>query len=698
MKFTVGWLKEYYDFDDINLSDRLISRGLEIDEQTSPINLNKFKLVKITKIDKHPNADKLNICLVSTYNNKTYEIVCGAENLYVGMVALLATVGAKIPKTKLILEKAVIRDVESCGMLCSAEEMCLGESDGILDLHVDLDSKLDDLFNDGEIIDIEVTANRKDVLNIFGLSREISAGFRNNQNRVIKKYDFTEKQCNNKQNSGIMFANVSGFKTTYTPLFMTNRLASVGIKVSVNLLDNIINYVNHAFGYNIYISDKTEEAILVNEKLGHENKVEIESDKYGFNVCVSALHNTVTSKYSDASNLELAMSDLLSLLESYGCKVEYCHKYFTKQNKKEVTLEFAEAIDISGYNYTSEKIKEALVNLDFKVIEFNDKLIKVEVPSWRVDDIQDSCCLIEEVMRYHGINNITTTPLNPREANFTFSKDLYYKNFWIQKGLYEVFNNSFMDSKDAQDFSNCISINNPMTSKQAFLRNSLIPGLLNLASKYLRYNWQCDGIFEIGNIFENGMQKYNLGCIWINKLNDWTKEQKTFFSCKKDVEDFLTLNQISYDSQININNGCAWMLGKEKICSLNEIEHHIAKKFKIKEKVFICEMSLNIKQKSDKVSKIISTHNVIHKDLSFKVPANFDLSKITEHIISKKFDKTITVKVFDIHPDLSLSKEKSVGIRLIWEQLDKTQTAEELDDKCKELIHIVEEIGCKYAR
>ena len=104
--------------------------------------MSEFKIAKILKTEKHPNADKLKLCDVSIGGPSIVKVVCGADNARDGLITVYAPPGAVIPKSKIKLKIAKIRGVESRGMLCSENELNLsGESAGIIELK-DKNSKI----------------------------------------------------------------------------------------------------------------------------------------------------------------------------------------------------------------------------------------------------------------------------------------------------------------------------------------------------------------------------------------------------------------------------------------------------------------------------------------------------------------------------------------------------------------------------
>ena len=138
MIITISWLKEHLQtkVKEEKIIEQLTNIGLEVESVKENLGeLSNFKIAKILKTEKHPNADKLKVCDVTLGNNEIIRVVCGAPNAREGLLTVYAPPGAVIPKTKFELKIAKIRGVESKGMLCSESELSLSnESDGIIEL------------------------------------------------------------------------------------------------------------------------------------------------------------------------------------------------------------------------------------------------------------------------------------------------------------------------------------------------------------------------------------------------------------------------------------------------------------------------------------------------------------------------------------------------------------------------------------
>ena len=181
MIITFPWLKEHLKTkaNENEIIEKLTNIGLEVEGvKENSGELGVFKIAKIIKAEKHPNADKLKVCDVSIGGKEILKVVCGASNARDGLITIYAPPGAVIPKTNFQLKIAKIRGVESRGMLCSESELNLSEeSEGIIELNVKeqaigksyFKSKLE------KAIDIGITPNRPDCLGIRGIARDLSS-------------------------------------------------------------------------------------------------------------------------------------------------------------------------------------------------------------------------------------------------------------------------------------------------------------------------------------------------------------------------------------------------------------------------------------------------------------------------------------------------------------------------------------------
>ena len=180
MKFSENWLRAYVnpDLDSDRLAHALTMAGLEVEalESVAPP-FDKVVVGEVLSLEKHPDADRLNVCRVNIGAGEPLQIVCGAANVHAGAKVPCALVGAQLPK--MAIKQAKVRGVESSGMLCSESELGLAdESSGLLLLPSDAtvgQSIRDYLGLDDKLYTLKLTPNRSDCLSVTGVAREVAA-------------------------------------------------------------------------------------------------------------------------------------------------------------------------------------------------------------------------------------------------------------------------------------------------------------------------------------------------------------------------------------------------------------------------------------------------------------------------------------------------------------------------------------------
>jgi len=180
VKITYSWLNEFtrLTVEPAELAQRLTLQGLEV-ESLTPVAPPFAGVVvgEVLECRRHPDADKLSLCRVTTDGTDRLAIVCGAPNVRAGLKVAVARVAARLPG--LTIQAARIRGVESEGMLCSARELGLGEEhDGILELAASLPLNLDvrqALDLDDTVLEVNATPNRGDCMSVFGIARDYAA-------------------------------------------------------------------------------------------------------------------------------------------------------------------------------------------------------------------------------------------------------------------------------------------------------------------------------------------------------------------------------------------------------------------------------------------------------------------------------------------------------------------------------------------
>src|ERR687890_1154443 len=182
MKFTLSWLKEHLDTEAKldAIVDKLTMIGLEVERVEDKAKaLVPFTVASVVSAEKHPNADKLRVCMVDTGSGAPVQVVCGAPNARAGMKSVFSPPGTFIPGKNITLGVGTIRGVESRGMLVSEMELQLSDDhEGIIDLPDDAAvgqpyaayAGLDD-----PVIEINLTPNRPDCASVHGIARDLAA-------------------------------------------------------------------------------------------------------------------------------------------------------------------------------------------------------------------------------------------------------------------------------------------------------------------------------------------------------------------------------------------------------------------------------------------------------------------------------------------------------------------------------------------
>jgi phenylalanyl-tRNA synthetase beta chain len=187
MKVPVSWLRDYVRFDVPlrELADRLAVTSCEVERIAHrgvpdvDGNLGLFRVGRVVEAGKHPNADRLQLCRVDVGEGEARQIVCGAWNFGAGATVAVALPGALLPGAEQPLGEAKLRGELSRGMILSERELELGQDhSGILVLdepHEPGTPLADVLPLVEDVLEVEVTGNRPDLLSIYGLAREVAA-------------------------------------------------------------------------------------------------------------------------------------------------------------------------------------------------------------------------------------------------------------------------------------------------------------------------------------------------------------------------------------------------------------------------------------------------------------------------------------------------------------------------------------------
>ncbi len=296
MIITISWLKEHLQTkaNESKIIDQLTNIGLEVENvKENSGELSDFKVAKILKVEKHPNADKLKVCDVSLGDNRIIKVVCGASNARDGLVTIYAPPGATIPSTKFKLKIAKIRGVESRGMLCSENELNLSdESAGIIELKNKekeigksyFKTKLEN------VLDIAITPNRADCLGVRGIARDLSSSglgsllkLKKKKFRQILKQPIKVSIYKEKNQGCLSFGScyIKNITNKESPEWLKNKILALGLK-PISAVVDITNYVMFDLNrpLHAYDADKIDKEIIVRNSLEGEEFEGLDNEKY----------------------------------------------------------------------------------------------------------------------------------------------------------------------------------------------------------------------------------------------------------------------------------------------------------------------------------------------------------------------------------------------------------------------------------
>ena len=296
MIISIDWLKDFIDIEETpeELSNMLSSLGLEAESDNQFGDIKDVVIGKVISVSDHPNADRLNVCMVSD-GQKEFQVVCGAPNVAEGQIIAYAKVGSTLPGG-FNLEQIKLRGVESNGMICSARELNISdEHDGILVLPESCilgANFVDEYANKFLKIELDITPNRPDAFSHYGVARDISVF----KKRTLKPLTFEVKNTNNASTFNISISDqkdcpryigaiVNNVKVGPSPTWIQDRLIAAGQRPINNLVD-ISNYVLMEMGQPTHIFDwdkVSSDEILVRRANKNESITTLDQDSYKLN-------------------------------------------------------------------------------------------------------------------------------------------------------------------------------------------------------------------------------------------------------------------------------------------------------------------------------------------------------------------------------------------------------------------------------
>lgn len=526
-------------------------------------NLGLFRVARVLEAGKHPNADRLQLCQVDVGEGGPRQIVCGAWNFGVGDTVAVALPGALLPGADAPLGEAKLRGETSRGMILSERELELGQdASGIMLLPGDLEPGL--LLADAvpladEVLEVTATMNRPDLLSIYGLAREVAA-LLGGELRPLPGADVErdgeepvdiriEDQEGCPRYVGRLFHDVT---VGPSPLWLRARLQAAGMRSISNVVD-VTNYVMLALGSPLHAFDHAKLAggrIVVRRAHAGEELRTLDGELRRLDptdlmiadgehaIALAGIMGGLDSEVTDETTsvlLEAANFEPIGILKSserLGLRTEGSNRW-----EKGVDPHLAAPAAV----YASELLaatagarlvgdKEVVATLPHRPVvrlrpERSDAVIGLEtppdeqrailegfgfevgddwqvtVPTWRARDVTREIDVVEEVARAILERVPHTMPLR-RHVQGRLTKEQRLRRLvedvLVGIGLSEAYTWSLEDSDPRAD---AIRLPDPMTSEQAILRTTLLPGLLDAAQTSLDAGADRVALFELARVY-----------------------------------------------------------------------------------------------------------------------------------------------------------------------------------------------------
>ncbi len=476
MKFTLAWLKEHLDTDEplAVIVDRLTMIGLEVERvEDKAAALKPFVIASVISAEKHPNADRLRVCMVDTGDGKPIQVVCGAPNARAGMKGVFSAPGAFIPGKNITLQVGTIRGVESRGMLMSEAELQLSDNhDGIIDLPADapVGKSYADYAALGEpVIEINLTPNRPDCTGVNGIARDLGAAsigaFKDRAPKPVKgtfpcpvKVSIeAEPLC-----PAFGLRLIKGVKNGPSPDWLQQRLTAIGLR-PINALVDITNFITFDRGRPLHVFDaaKVRGNLTVRRAKNGETLLALDGKTYTLDaaMCVIADEKGVESLSGIMGGeetgcdetttdvlIESALWDPLNVAQTgrkLGINSDARYRFergvdpafmlpgleLATQMVMELCGGTPSEIVVAGDPSAKETVVDfpltelpRLTGLKLPVNEVRrilEKLgffavgqnekVKVAVPSWR-PDVHGKADIVEEIVRIAGVDRVPSTP------------------------------------------------------------------------------------------------------------------------------------------------------------------------------------------------------------------------------------------------------------------------------------------------
>ncbi|WQR77102.1 phenylalanine--tRNA ligase subunit beta [Helicobacter pylori] len=755
MKLSVNDLNVFVNTpkDIAKLCEDLSRLGLEVESCVSCVAPKNVVVGKVLEKAPHKNAEKLSVCQVDV-GKEVLQIVCGAKNVAPNQFVPVALNGALIGSTT--IAKTELRGVESHGMICSSSELGFPKiNDGILELdesvgELVLGKELNEYapFNT-HVLEISLTPNRGDCLSVLGVAREISA-FYHTPLKPIKALNFTPKSDLITLSAGENIESYLAYYLIYnhslkTPLNVKLSLAHNNA-LSENDLKNFIEFSTHFSGVimNAYSLNKTPmdlsvkndennlESVYINHQkrstiaIKHQVQKDLSecllleasyTDPISLSLKLHALKDKTLQKdnaliYRSARGSNPNLSDGLNFLSAH-LKATILESKQTKHSLKDYALKFQleDITEILGLAVEKEKIQSILKNLGFKVSvkepNSNPPILEVIVPNFRHDikTIQD---IAEEILRFVGIDNLASKPLNcvsSKNSNPHYDTHRFFENLKhkaLACGFKEVIHYVFYSKEKQQKLGfevleDPLELQNPITTDLNTLRTSLVCGLLDASLRNKNLGFKSIALYEKGSVYNSKreeIQKLGFLISGLQKKESYPDAKGkawdfySFAECVSKVIGDFSLEKLTTQTPINHPYQSAKIIQDHEIIGvIAKIHPKVIQELDLFESYY-AEIDASKLKRPAILLKPFSIYPSSVRDLTLIIDENTAFSKIKKALKDAQIPNLSEILPLDVFKESD--NTIALSVRCVIHSLEKTLNDEEVNSAVQKALEILE--------
>jgi len=724
----------------------------------------KVVVAQILESTQHPNADRLSVCKVDDGSGQPRQIVCGAKNYKVGDKVPLALPGAVLPgdfKIKVGKLRGVESEGMLCS---AKELSLAEDSAGLLILSPDapVGQPISEVFPSETVFELEITPNRSDWLSHVGVAREVAAFSEESLKWEAPAPAMTRSGGVSVEDAALCpfysVRRIRDVKVGPSPQWLKLRLESLGLR-SINNVVDVTNYVMHEMGQPLHAFDaaKVNGDIVVRSARAGEKFLALDGKEYTLSegqlviadqsqtlalagvmggelsgvtestteiLLESALFQTSSirrtgrvldihsdSSYRfergvDPSGVLVASSRAKQLIvELAGGVAEDDAQAVGELPERgaELALSTKRVNSLLGLDLSGEEIKSALLGLGLTLAGDGEESTTWEVPTHRLD-LTREVDLIEEVARVVGIDRITgrllAPPAEPGKADTFYDFQMSVRERLAGLGFSEARTSTLISEGMQWLQQPALRLKNPLGEDQAFLRTSLLPGLLLAVERNIRHGARTIALFEVGRTFHaiGTEEKSSLGLTlsgFVDSTNWRGEKPRTLdWHDAKGVLDALIGRPVTW-AKIEVTAPLALAaeirIGEQVLGLLGQVSPSAARALDAKAPVLVAELDLEALRAlgEARVYQEISRFPAVTRDIAILCPITVSYAEI-ENVLREANEELLSaVEPFDVFTDPTGEKlsadRKSIAISLTFRASGRTLNGEEVNIACERL-------------